>query len=94
MKASTNYSNLAQQIIKQQETIVGPLAWAEAKKVSGLVVRDNTISIENGGKETLEKLVAQYATLFGQASIEACKDVVRKFAPDMDKNELPLVLSN
>lgn len=88
------YTSIASAIIKQQETIVGPLAWAEAKKVSGLVVEDNKVSIKGEGKETLGKLVNQYATLFGQASIEACKNAVRKFAPDMDKSELPSVLSN
>lgn len=86
------YTTLASAIIKKQELVIGPLAWTEASKVSGIVIKDHGISIKGDGKKILERLVNQYAALFGPASIEACKDAVRKLIAGVDKNELPRLL--
>lgn len=87
------YITLATKIIKEQEAVIGPLAWSEASKVKGLTVKDHDIDLKGEGKSILEALVNQYSTLFGQASIEVCKDAVRKLAATMDKNTLPAILS-
>lgn len=86
------YISFASAIIKQQESIVGPLAWGEAKKVPGLVVEDHKIAIKGNGKIILEKLVNQYATLFGRASVEACRDAVHRLISDVNKNDIPSLL--
>lgn len=87
-----NYIILATDIIKGQESIVGPLAWTEAAKVDGLNVSNHNIEIRSGGKKILEMLVKQYEALFGQASIEACKDSVRPLLPKMKGIDLPSIL--
>lgn len=86
------YSMLATEIIKQQEDIVGPLAWIEAERVSGLDVKDKTVNIKKDGKKVLQALVNQYETLFGQASVEVCRDAVRDYIAEIDRNKLPSVL--
>jgi len=86
------YSMLATEIIKQQEDIVGPLAWIEAQRVSGLDVKDQTVNIKKDGKKVLQALVNQYETLFGQASVEVCRDAVRDYISEIDRNKLPSVL--
>lgn len=86
------YTSLASKIVKEQEAVIGPLAWTEAKKVSGIQVADNTIKIKGDGKATLEKLVNQYAGLFGRASIEVCKEAVRKLIADVDQKDIPKIL--
>ena len=75
-------------IIKEQELVVGPLAWDEAKKVPGLVVDQihNSVSFSGDAKDIINRLVAQYERLFGKASHmvchEAVKDIVTKMSPD------------
>jgi hypothetical protein len=86
------YLLFVQAIIKQQESIIGPLAWSEAKKVSGLNVTNDKIAISGNGKTVLESLVNQYETLFGQASVEVCKDAVKRFLPQVDKQAIPRIL--
>lgn len=83
------YKVIVQAIIKSQELIVGPLAWSEASKVSGLRVKGQEISISGDGKKILEFLVKQYETLFGLASVEACKDAVRPLLPNIGEVDLP-----
>lgn len=87
------YSLAISQIIKQQELIIGPLALNQAKGVSGLnIITDENITIKGDGKTVLENLVKQYARLFGQASIEVCKDAVKEINPPVPSNDLPEIL--
>lgn len=76
-----NYSKIAKVIVERQESIIGPLAWREAGKVSGLTVNNRDVSVSGEGKKVLEALVRQYEALFGLASVEACKDAIRGKAP-------------
>ena len=48
--------------------------------------------MEPRGKVVLEKLVKQYEKLFGQASIEVCKDAVREVQNTVSKADLPEIL--
>lgn len=87
-------SQLVEQIIKEQATIIGPVAWEEASKVTGLRVdiKTHAISIEGNSKEVLGKLVAQYERLFGPASREVCRDAVRPLLGQVSPNEIPTTL--
>ncbi|MEO8580962.1 MAG: hypothetical protein ABI425_00100 [Patescibacteria group bacterium] len=86
------YVSLASKIIKDQEAVIGPLAWSEAGKVKGIKVIDHTVEISGDGKQTLGKLVSQYEGLFGRASVEVCRDAIRKLIVDVDPKELPDIL--
>ncbi|OGG15736.1 hypothetical protein A3D77_01785 [Candidatus Gottesmanbacteria bacterium RIFCSPHIGHO2_02_FULL_39_11] len=87
------YSQAISQIIKQQELIIGPLALNQAKGISGLdIISDSDIKIKGDGKAVLENLVKQYARLFGQASVEVCKDAVKEIKPPVPSNDLPEIL--
>jgi hypothetical protein len=85
---------LADYIIKEQATIIGPVAWEEAGKVTGLRVNvaNQSVNVEGDPKEVLEKLVAQYERLFGRASREVCRDAVRPLLSQVPDNEIPAVL--
>jgi len=80
-------------IIKEQELIIGPLAWSEAGKVSGLQIidlRKGEVIFNNGDqKSVVDKLVAQYDRLFGQASHEVSKEAVASLVADMSPAEVP-----
>jgi len=86
------FSNIARKIIKEQELIIGPLAWDEARKVGGLSVGDEKtgeVTIAGDAKEVLNKLVAQYERLFGRASREVCHDAAASLLADLQPAEVP-----
>ena len=84
--------NLASQIVKEQEAVIGPLAWAEARKVRGLHIQDHSVRVEGSSREVLQALVAQYERLFGRASREVCRDAVRPLIAQVPQDEVPAVL--
>lgn len=81
-------------IVDEQKNIIGPLAIEEANKVVGLKVSDDleTIQVSGESKNVLADLVGQYEKLFGQASIEVCKDAVREVQPPIPTKDLPAIL--
>lgn len=85
---------LVSQIIKEQAAIIGPVAWQEAEKVSGLRIDTNNheVHLEGNPREVLEKLVTQYERLFGKASREVCRDAVRPYVAQVSPDQLPEVL--
>lgn len=82
-------------IIKEQQTIIGPVALDQAKKVSGIqIVSVDDVKVTGNGKEILENLVNQYARLFGRASIEVCKEAIEPISDKIPVNDLPDILKN
>jgi len=79
------------QITKEQELIIGPLAWDEAQKVSGLIIDQShsAVSFAGNEKEIINNLVAQYERLFGRASHEACREAVQDIIAEMSSEEVP-----
>ncbi len=93
MATSDSYAQVAGKIIKEQEAIIGPIALEQAKKVSGLeIVSEDDIKISGDAKDVLDSLVNRYAKLFGQASIEVCKQAVRSAKTTFSKDDLPAIL--
>ncbi|MEO6077703.1 MAG: hypothetical protein ABIP54_02865 [Candidatus Andersenbacteria bacterium] len=87
-------AQLADHIIKDQELIIGQIAWEEAEKVNGLRIniKSHEVDIEGDARDVLERLVAQYEKLFGLASREVCRDAVRSLLTQMPQDEVPAVL--
>ena len=80
-------------IIREQELIVGPLAWSEAGKVRGLRITNSSkgeVTFDNGDqKEVINRLVSQYDRLFGRASHEVCREAVVSLIADLQPSEVP-----
>jgi hypothetical protein len=85
------YGQMAERIIQQQEGIIGPIALEQAKKVRGLQVdwSKKEVTFQGDEKEVLGRLVEQYKGLFGQASVEACKEAVKGLKEDVQVDQLP-----
>ena len=84
---------LAKRIIEEQELVIGPLAWREAKKVSGLQIGDNhSVKMDGESRTVLDELVKQYEDLFGPASVEVCRQAVRSLLPQVPSTDVPEVL--
>lgn len=87
------YTQAVSQIIKEQRSIIGPLALDQAKKVEGLQVSINEeVQILGNRKEVLSKLVNQYAKLFGKASIEVCREAIEPFTDKLLQTDIPDIL--
>lgn len=85
------FDQIPLRIIKEQELIIGPLAWDEAGKVSGLTIDQshNLVSFSGDEKDVINRLVAQYERLFGRASHEVCKEAVQDLIAEMTPEEIP-----
>lgn len=81
-------------IIKEQELVIGPLAWEEARKVTGLNIdySNKTVTFSGDANEIINNLVAQYERLFGQASREVCRESVQDILKSMSSAEIPTSL--
>ena len=92
----SSLDSIAEKIIKEQELVIGPLAWSEAKKVSGLSVVNESkgeVHVEGGDqKAVIDRLVAQYERLFGRASHEVCKEAVASLIRGMPQADVPASL--
>lgn len=90
-------TNLLQEItvriIREQELVIGPLAWIEAAKVPGLTIIDQragTVFLtETEPTIVIDKLVAQYEKLFGRASHEVSRDAVKSLLANVPLTEIP-----
>ena len=85
---------IAAKIIQEQELIIGPIAWSEAKKVTGLMVSDSTkdVTLQDDKKQVIDSLVARYDRLFGRASHEVSREAVAGLLADLTSTEIPISL--
>lgn len=82
-------------IIKEQQSIIGPVALDQAKKVAGLQISGtDDVKITGNRKEILGNLVNQYSKLFGRASIEVCKEAFEPYSNKIPASEVPDILKN
>jgi hypothetical protein len=87
------YEQVAEKIIKEQENIIGPLAVEQAKRVAGLEVgSDSHVKFKGDKVTTLNSLVKQYRQLFGQTSVEVCKDAAQALLSKLPPAEVPSLL--
>ncbi len=87
------FEQITIRIIKEQELIIGPLAWVQASKVSGIHITDQkagALTVDTTNESiTIDELVSQYERLFGRASKEVCKEAASKLIAGMSPAEIP-----
>jgi hypothetical protein len=89
------YNRIAESIVKEQELLMGPVAWYEAEKVPGLQVvkKDEeesvTIASDVDGMVALDNLVDAYRKLFGPAAVEVSRDAASVYIADIDQTQIP-----
>ena len=88
------YTQLAEKIVKEQETIIGPVAFEQALKVPGISIDSAThnITLTGNKKEILELLVKQYEGLFGRTSVEVCREATKDIVSNSPKDQIPQIL--
>ena len=91
------FGQIAVRIVKEQELIIGPIAWNEAQKVNGLKVLDpkgGVIALEGDAKAVIDGLVARYDRLFGRASHEVSREAVAALLADLTPADIPMSLQS
>lgn len=85
------FVQIAEKIIKQQESIIGPVAIEQASAVDGLEIdkASRKVKISGAGKQVIDNLVNRYKDLFGQVSVEVCKDAASVFIKQLPADQLP-----
>lgn len=88
------YYSLLESVIRSQEKIIGPIAIEQANMVEGLHIdlEKHQISVEGDRAETVNRLVQQYQRLFGQTSVEVCKEAVKDIIGKVNPQEVPALL--
>ncbi len=89
-----NFTAAINNIIKEQQSIIGPIALDQAKKIAGLEVNGTDVKISGNKKEVLTNLVNQYAKLFGRASVEVCKEAFEPYSDKISSTDVPDILKN
>lgn len=85
------FEEITIKIIKEQELIIGPIAWQEAQKVPSLRIdkNHNSIKINGDKKKAIDNLVKQYGRLFGRASEEVCKEAAKTLLGKVPQTDIP-----
>lgn len=88
------YGEAIEKIIREQESIIGPLALEQAKKVSGLKfnLEKHQVDISGDKSAAIDKLVEQYKNLFGQTSVEVCKEAISGLRSQFPGGKVPSLL--
>ena len=90
------FNQISVRIIKEQEAIIGALAWAEAAKVPGLeVVKGDkpTVNIKSDDpKGVINGLVNRYEQLFGRLSRDVSREAVSDLTADIPAEDIPTTL--
>lgn len=88
-------TKIAARIIQEQEGIIGPIAIEQAQKVQGLKLNwaKKEVSIVGDENKILDELVDKYKHLFGQASVEVCREAAKELLSELPKDKKPKFLS-
>ncbi|MFA6982107.1 MAG: hypothetical protein WC243_03745 [Patescibacteria group bacterium] len=87
------YTQAVLKIIKEQESLIGPLALDLAKKSENIVFSNGAqVTINGNPIIALGDLVGQYNTLFGRTSVEVSKLAIKKSGESFTQEELPEIL--
>jgi hypothetical protein len=88
--AAVTLSEIAVRIIRAQESIIGPLAWDQARTVPGLYIdNSDNMALSGDEREIINRLVIQYGKMFGQVSYKVCKKVVQDLLPKLAPDNIP-----
>jgi hypothetical protein len=89
------YSQIVERIIKQQESIIGPIAVEQAEHVHNLKVNwdKKDVIVSGDGAKVIDDLVDQYKELFGKISVEVCREAAGPLINKLPEGKLPKTLA-
>ena len=91
---SDTFMTLIKMIVSVHKELIGPYAIQVANRVPGLSISKDlaTIDVQGEEKAITGELVQEYKKLFGNTSIELCKEAREDLLPSYPKENLPDIL--
>ncbi len=87
------YEQAIARILKAQESIIGPLAFEQAKSVTNLKIdSEGSVIIVGDGRSALQSVVDKFSEFFGQASVEVCREAIQNVKEPLSSDQLPDIL--
>lgn len=88
------FSEIALKIIDRQRSIVGPVALEQAMQVSNMAVdwNNHKVSFFGDKAQAIDDLVKKYEQLFGQVSVEVCRDAAGRLVAQLPPEQQPATL--
>lgn len=89
------YAKIAEKIIEHQESIIGPVAIEQAEDLPNLSLDwdKHKVSIKGDGAKAIDELIGQYRDLFGQISVEVCREAAASLISQVPSDKLPKLLT-
>lgn len=79
------FGQLAQKIIREEEKIIGNIAWDLGLSVPGLIIDANyTLCVLGNKNQVINQLISQYEKIFGSSSRELAKDSFKTLSTIVD----------
>ena len=74
--------------------VMGPIAWEQANKVPGIRIdsKSHAVQLHGDKKDIVEHLIEKYRDLFGQASVEVCREAVSGLLSGVAPDDIPPLL--
>lgn len=88
------YNQIALRIVEAQESIIGPIALERAQHVAGLRLdpSTSTVAIVGDPAIVIDELIGQYKEIFGQISVDVCRDATSKLVVKLPQELIPSLL--
>lgn len=85
------FAQIVEKIVSYQENVIGPVAVEQAQDVEGLELDwgSHTVKITGDSTQVVESLVHKYKDLFGQASVEVCRDAAGPLLSNLPEDKVP-----
>jgi len=85
------FEQIAEKIIEQQESIVGPVAIEQAKRVTGLKINwaQHEIHVSGNPPAVIDKLIDQFKELFGQIAVRVSKEAAGSMLAKLPADQIP-----
>jgi hypothetical protein len=89
------YAEIVERIIRQQETIIGPVAVEQAAHIPNLELdwENHKVTVKADGANVVDRLVEQYKELFGKISVEVCREAAEPLMKKLPEGKLPKTLA-
>jgi len=86
------YNKILSRILKEQELILGSLAWQIAEKITGMQIRNKEsfdVVIMGDPKSVINNYVYRCERIFGSFARDASKQAVEYILADMRPDDIP-----
>lgn len=89
------FGQIAEKIIEQQESIIGPVAVEQARQIQGLAISwpQHQVGVSGNPQQAIDELVEKYKELFGQIAVQVSREAAASFLAQLPADQQPKSLT-